>query len=327
MIWCCPRCRASLTLEQPNLVCQACERQYPAIDGIPDLRLDVPAWIDFAEDRQRARDLIERISPNDVAGAVEFVFRRREGWSDALVERRVRQVLELPRRLSLELDEWLAPLREDGILLDIGCGPGTLLAAAATGDREMVGVDISMEWLVVAQRMVRSAGGEPQLACALAEALPLRDGSVSCVAVLDVIEHVSNPSALVAEVNRVVRTSGVLVLATPNRFSLAAEPHVGVWGVGWLPARLQDWYVRKRTGKSYGFVRLLSRRELRQLFRRNSDIGIQIRPARIPREELRTFAPGRALLARVYNELASRRVPARIASPVSPFFHVVGRRR
>ena len=326
MIWCCPQCRGRLTREE-DLRCSSCGYRYDVVDGIPDLRLGGPAWIDFAEDRRRAQELVASLAPNDVEGAVDFVFRRRAGWSEEQVKRRVDQVLELPDRLRGELDEWLAPLRGNGVLLDVGCGSGALLAAAASPDRQTLGVDVSMEWLVVARRMITAAGGEPELACALAEALPLRDASVACVAVLDVIEHVSDPSAVVREVNRVMRPGGVVVLATPNRFSLAAEPHVGVWGVGLLPTRFQHWYVRRRSGKEYGFVRLLSRRELTRLFRRHSDIGIQIGPAAIPARELRLFPPRRALLARIYNSLTSRRLPARLVSPISPFFHLVGRRR
>jgi len=318
-----------MLVEHPaRVLCADCGSEYEVLEGIPDLRLEAPAWIDFDEDRRRARELIESTARDDVAAAVDFVFRRRDGWDEALVAHRVRQVLELPDRLRGELDEWLAPLgARDGRLLDVGCGPGTLLAALSPSKRQTLGVDVSMEWLVVAQRMIRSVGGQPLLACALAEALPLADGSVETVAVLDVVEHVSDPAALVAEVNRIVARDGVVVLATPNRFSLASEPHVGVWGVGWVPLAFQERYVRWRSGKPYGFVRLLSRRELVRLFRRHSDISIRIGPAAVPGHELRVFPPRRALLANVYNRLVSRRLPARLISPVSPFFHVVGRRR
>ena len=184
-----------------------------------------------------------------------------------------------------------------------------------------------MEWLVVAQRMVRSAGAEPQLACALAEALPLPEDSMSAVTVLDVIEHVADQPALVREVDRVLRPGGVVALATPNRFSLTAEPHVGVWGVGWVPTRLQERYVRLRTGKPYGLVRLLSRGELVRLFQRHSDIVVQVEPATVPDHELGNFSSRRAVLARLYNRLASRRFSAQLVFPISPFFHLIGRRR
>ncbi len=326
MIWCCPHCHGRLAAEEQAVRCVGCTRRYDVVDGIPDLRLGRPAWIDFADDVRRAEELSEAIGPDDVRGAVEFVFRRREGWDEAVVARRTRQVLDLPDRLREELDEWLAPI-QSGPLLDVGCGPGTLLAAVSPSNHRALGVDVSMEWLVVAQRMIRSAGGQPVLACALAEALPLPDQAVQSVAVLDVIEHVSDPAALVGELNRVVAPGGAVALATPNRFSLAAEPHVGVWGVGWLPTRFQERYVRWRTGEPYGFVRLLSRRELAGVFERNSEIGVEVRPAAVPRHELRSFSPRRAAVARMYNRLIARRLGARLMSPISPFFHVVGRRR
>jgi hypothetical protein len=36
----------------------------------------------------------------------------------------------------------------------------------------------------------------------------------------------------------VLRPGGLLFLATPNRYTLGLEPHVRLWGVGYLPAQL-----------------------------------------------------------------------------------------
>ena len=298
------------------------------VEGIPDFRVDQPAWIDFEEDRQRARELAGEIAADDVKAAVEFVLRRREGWDDALIERRARQILAAPTRLSEELDGWLSPLQaQPGPLFDIGCGPGTLLAAAAADGRPTVGIDVSLEWLVVAQRMIRAAGGVPVLACALAEKLPLADRTVRSAAVLDVIEHVSDPGAVIGELDRVLAAGGSVALATPNRYSLSAEPHVGVWGVGWVPTRYQERFVQWRSGKPYGFVRLLSRRELVRLFERHSEIDVRVTPATVSNHELAGFTHRRARVARVYNRLASSVVSKPLVSPVSPFFHLVGYRR
>lgn len=129
MIWCCPHCHGQLAWDGQAVRCVDCER-YEVLAGIPDIRLDARAWIDFADDLERARELIDAVPPKDVAGSVTYAFRRRGGWDQDLADRRVRQVMKLPERLRGELDEWLAPLRRSGPLLDIGCGPGTLLAAA-----------------------------------------------------------------------------------------------------------------------------------------------------------------------------------------------------
>jgi len=80
------------------------------------------------------------------------------------------------------------------------------------------------------RRTPRACGGDPLLAAAHAEALPLADGAVSGVISLDVIEHVAEPRRYLREIERVLAPGGNTALSTPNRFSLAAEPHVFVWG-------------------------------------------------------------------------------------------------
>ena len=87
----------------------------------------------------------------------------------------------------------------------------------------------------------------------------------------DVIEHVGDPAAYLREIDRVTRTGGRLAIATPNRFSLAPEPHIGVWGVGWLPRTLQRRYAEWRSGKPYAFTRLMSTWEAARLLRRLRD--------------------------------------------------------
>src|SRR5581483_8341823 len=62
-------------------------------------------------------------------------------------------------------------------------------------------------------------------ACA-AERLPFPEETFDVVVASDVIEHVQDAGAVVAEAARVLRRGGLLFLATPNRFSLGLEPHV-----------------------------------------------------------------------------------------------------
>ena len=295
------------------------------IDGIRDFRLPGPAWIDFDEDRHQARELVEAVPGDNVEAAVRFVFAHRERWSAKKLERRVRQVLDAPARPRVELAGWLEPFGQSpDPLLDQGCGPGMLLAAAAAQGRRVIGIDASLFWLVVARRMVRATGGEPLLAAGLAESLPLPTASISAVAVLDMIEHVAAPAPILHELNRVLQPGGTLALPTPNRFSQAAEPHVGVWGVGWLPRRWQDSYVRFRTGLPYQYVRLLSVRELRRLFRHQTSIAVRIEAARVPAEEIAVFPPRRAALARLYNRMLGWRLAAWVLRWVGPFMHVIG---
>jgi hypothetical protein len=52
-------------------------------------------------------------------------------------------------------------------------------------------------------------------------------------------------------------------IRTVNRYTVMAEPHVGIWGVGFVPRQMADRYVRWRGGDGYEHHRPLSSRELR----------------------------------------------------------------
>jgi SAM-dependent methyltransferase len=210
-----------------------------------------------------------------------------------------------PQRLRGQLAGWLRScVAGNGLFLDAGCGAGVLLAGAALEGRRGIGIDVSLVWLLVAARLVRACGGDPLLAAAHAEALPLADGAVSGVISLDVIEHVAEPRRYLREIERVLAPGGNAALSTPNRFSGAAEPHVFVWGVGWLPRRWQKAYVHWRSGRPYNFVRLLSHRELRRVFRTETSLAAEIFAPQIAAEEITHFSWRRTWLAGAYNRLA-----------------------
>lgn len=107
--------------------------------------------------------------------------------------------------------ECLAPILDRGVLLDVGCGPGGVMAVARGRCRAMHGCDVSE----VAARRARAAG--VSAVCAdLNEALPYRAEAFDWVTCLEVIEHVVDPLRLLREVRRVLRPGGALVLSTPN---------------------------------------------------------------------------------------------------------------
>jgi SAM-dependent methyltransferase len=253
---------------------------------------------------------------------VRWVFEKRPAWSKALIDLRTRQVLAMPDRMRIEAQDWLKPALHSGTFLDIGCGSGGLLAAAATLGMQGIGIDVCMVWLQVAARMIKAHGGIPILSAAMAEALPLANDSIGGVVSLDVIEHVGNPTCYLKEIDRITAPGGHIALATPNRFSLSAEPHVSIWGVGWLPRRLQKHYVQWRSGQSYEFTRLLSCGETAQLFRRSTRFDCRVLVPAIPESEIARFSTRRRMLARAYNSTLALGMQ-RLLQPVCPFFRVV----
>lgn len=322
-LWRCPRCKGHLHRSSDRLTCTPCSTGYEFVGDIPDLRVPGPSWIDQAQDRSEARQFLAETGGVDCRDMIAWVFARRSDWEKERADLRTAQVLAAPERLRLELQGWLQPLmRGEGYFLDVGCGNGTLLAAAASLGRQGIGVDVSMVWLQVAAGMIKAHGGRPMLAAAMAEALPLADETVGGIVSLDVIEHVGEPGPYLVELNRVAKHGGFLALATPNRFSLAAEPHVFLWGVGFLPRPWQKPYVRWR-GERYEFTRLLSRPEVARLMRRFTEFRTVITVPPISEFEIARFSKRRRVLARLYNRLLAHGMHW-LLLPICPFFRVVG---
>ena len=61
--------------------------------------------------------------------------------------------------------------------------------------------------------------------CANAEALPFRDGAFDTVLCTELLEHVPEPSRVLAEVSRVLQAGGHLLLTSPQTWGLHGEPY------------------------------------------------------------------------------------------------------
>lgn len=111
-----------------------------------------------------------------------------------------------------------APYIENRRVLDFGCGTGHGTAEMAATCAAAVGVDVSPQAIEYA----RSRYTSPKLGFRLiprveVEPLPFDDRSFDAVVSIQVIEHLSDPNAYLAEAKRVLQANGVLVVATPDR--------------------------------------------------------------------------------------------------------------
>ena len=112
---------------------------------------------------------------------IRHVFAGQPGRTPAQIEMRTRQVLAAPDRLAMQMRDWLCDAALTPGFLDLGCGPGMLLSAAARHGVSGLGIDVSLVWLTVAKRMIEEHGGRATLCAALAESLPMADGAAPAV--------------------------------------------------------------------------------------------------------------------------------------------------
>jgi 2-polyprenyl-6-hydroxyphenyl methylase/3-demethylubiquinone-9 3-methyltransferase len=105
--------------------------------------------------------------------------------------------------------------RTGAVLIDAGCGGGLLAPHVRGLGYRHVGVDLRRSGLVQA-----AAHGVAPVAGDVA-ALPLATGCADVVVAGEILEHVPDLAGTVAELSRVLRPGGLLVLDTVNRTALA----------------------------------------------------------------------------------------------------------
>jgi len=115
-------------------------------------------------------------------------------------------------------------------VLDLGCGAGLLANYLAERGHHVVGLDTTLENLLVARDHDRT--GRVIYVRGDACEIPHPDASFDVVCAMDLLEHVEDPSRLVAEVGRVLAPSGVFFFHTFNRTWQARL--VVIKGVEWF---------------------------------------------------------------------------------------------
>lgn len=99
-------------------------------------------------------------------------------------------------------------------VLDVGCNTGYGTMRFVPVARRVVGVDVSPRAIEAAQG--RASDGRPEFVVTSGFKLPFHDASFDLVTSFQVLEHVPDPSVFLAELSRVTRPGGSVILATPN---------------------------------------------------------------------------------------------------------------
>jgi SAM-dependent methyltransferase len=136
------------------------------------------------------------------------MFERLARWHNSLNDRLFARGTYL-KEYGAELERSLGERR-----VHIGCGDGTTLARHAKVPEGTIALDLSRDSLLRNLSARRVVGD--------ATRLPFADVSVDLVHCEHVLEHLPNPTALIAEVSRVLKPGGRFVFVTPNAWSYVA---------------------------------------------------------------------------------------------------------
>ena len=155
------------------------------------------------------------------------------------------------------IDPGLLDIKPGARLLDVGCGTGRHLIELSRYEAAFVGLDMAREDLRKTRYILHLTAKErPVLASVdlvqgLGERLPFDDGFFDYVVCTETLEHVPDDRAVLADLVRVLRPGGVLVVSVPDEYSERL-----LW-------RLSPRY-RNTPG---GHIRIYKRDDLRRLLR------------------------------------------------------------
>lgn len=163
------------------------------------------------------------------------------------------------RRLKMILKAAGGRIR--GRVLENGCGVGMYVQKLSTRAGSVIGLEYDFE------RSLEARQRSTQITNAAGEGLPFAEGSFDLVLSHEVIEHVQDDRAAVAEMVRVLKPGGRAMIFSPNR-GYPFETHGVYWRgqykFGNIP--LVNWLPRSWRDKLAPHVRVYTRRDMDLLF-------------------------------------------------------------
>src|ERR1700685_3280758 len=127
----------------------------------------------------------------------------------------------------------LAPYKQSGALLDLGCSSGSFLESLKDGDWKLYGVEMSAEGAKTAE-----ARSKAQVFVGDILDAPFPRESFDAITCFDVLEHVYEPRQVMARVGEWLKPGGIFYVLVPNVDSAEARVFGSYWPGLELPRHL-----------------------------------------------------------------------------------------
>ena len=181
-------------------------------------------------------------------------------------------------------------------VLDVGCGNGYILSRYARWGARTCGVDLTWTAMDLSTNRFTLAGLSGWFTQADAERLPFCDASFDLVVSVGVLHHVPLIEAAIAEIHRVLKPGGVIIIMLYHRDSLHYRILYPLYGL-LHPVFRGKWPVeiaRSIDGADNPIGRTYSRRQVRGLLAPFRDV--RLRAGSLPIRPLHLLPGGRLFL-------------------------------
>ena len=165
-------------------------------------------------------------------------------WEER-VDRRIRG--EIGEEQAKELEKYV---KLEGRYLEVGCGTGELLVAAAKRGCEVYGIEPDWKLVRLARMRLEINGFNGTIIQGVGEFLPFKNDSFDIVTSFSVLEHINDPFKVIDEMTRVAKE--IVFIHFPN-YAYPYEGHYKIFWILFMPKKIAKLYLRLR-GRKPDFI-------------------------------------------------------------------------